>query len=981
MSDLKLISPLLDGLSVEKEISGHNGCSCYALRHTQTRESFVVKRISIPESDKQVRALILSGAYSDDAAVHSYYGSVAADIKNELDVGMQLAESGCFAGARSYQIEPKESGIGYDVYILYPKMLSLRSFLTQNAMTGLRAINLGIDLCDALAVCREAGYLFENIKPENVFLTAAGRFLLGDLGLASSQDLQYASVPENYLGAYSPPELSEITASPNLTIDLYSVGMLLYRIYNGNHGPFEDENTGEAMADKLRMTGKPLPTPIYADYELTAIILKACASRPEERFQTPEEMKQALIYYMQRNEVSDTLIVPPIVSSTEPIAAEMANIEEDSTPIRLTDAKMLDDDFRSSFAPNLSDSASREHASEAEPDLPVVVEPVPTAPESQTAAQVDPEATTSPEASKEPPLSSLDASDPDQMNLDAFLASINEVVAEEDAFLSPPKEPQPLSLSPVEPENDAGSPAYIDADDEAQAPPEQKRKRRRSRAVIPCVIAGFLLALGTAAYFLLTYFFVNVDALEVIRCTSEELTVALTTEDAADSFTVTCSDMYGNSYPADISGNQYTFKSLSPNTQYTITVHANGHRRLSADSASMLPITTPQATEITEFVAYAGEADGDVVLNFSYEGPAPAEWKVSYHNEDGTLSNTTLFSGNTVTLSGLSLNEAYTFTLESTDSVYLSGNVSTTLSVIPIVRVSQLTVSKIEGSIITVTWNTNEHLPPNWTVSCEADGFSTVTETVTEPSFTVEVPDLARDYLFTVTAKGMTTPVTLHLPANPTVVTALQAVNNENGTVTVSWETISGSPAGGWYVTYGVPTSNHEPRLQEAQGNSITLSDLIPDAQYTIALRPADGSDVFGTVETTVDTPAGGTFSSYGVSAAGTYISLWEKPNAAIWDYRSLNNAKNAFTAEEEIALCLEVSSRNSSADTVWVLYVIRDSDGNPISDAATQCSWNEMWYNRRHTSTIPNPGTSGSYTLEIYVNRSLLKTIDFSIT
>ena len=71
--------------------------------------------------------------------------------------------------------------------------------------------------------------------------------------------------------------------------------MLLYRVYNGNHGPFEDENTGEAMADKLRLTGKPLPTPIYADYELAGIILKACAFKQSERYQTPEELKQALV--------------------------------------------------------------------------------------------------------------------------------------------------------------------------------------------------------------------------------------------------------------------------------------------------------------------------------------------------------------------------------------------------------------------------------------------------------------------------------------------------------------------------------------------------------------------------------------------------------------------------------------------------------------------------------------------------------------
>lgn len=102
MSELKLVSPLLDQMSVEEEIAGHNGCTCYALRHVQSGERFVVKRISVPASDLQVRALILSGAYPDDAAVHAYYGSVAEDIKNELDTGMRLAENGYFAGASSY---------------------------------------------------------------------------------------------------------------------------------------------------------------------------------------------------------------------------------------------------------------------------------------------------------------------------------------------------------------------------------------------------------------------------------------------------------------------------------------------------------------------------------------------------------------------------------------------------------------------------------------------------------------------------------------------------------------------------------------------------------------------------------------------------------------------------------------------------------------------------------------------------------------
>ena len=173
-------------------------------------------------------------------------------------------------------------------------------------------------------------------------LTQSGRFLLGDLGLAPLEDLQYASVPENYLGPYSAPELSAITASPNPTIDLYAVGMLLYRIYNGNHGPFEDEATGEAMADKLRLTGKAMPTPIYADYELAAIILKTCAPASGGSLPDPGGLKQALVYYMQRNEVSDTLIVPPIVTPEAPLAPEAETDGEDA-PARMTDAEKLDE--------------------------------------------------------------------------------------------------------------------------------------------------------------------------------------------------------------------------------------------------------------------------------------------------------------------------------------------------------------------------------------------------------------------------------------------------------------------------------------------------------------------------------------------------------------------------------------------------------------------------------------------------------------
>ena len=1001
MSELKLISPLLDGMAIIAELSSHNGRTCYSVQHARTGERFVLKHISIPASDKQVQALLLTGAYPDEAAVHTYYGTVAEDIKRELDAGKRLAESDYFVPAISCQVEPKESGAGYDLYILYQQLVPLSRFIAESAMTGLRAVNLGIDICSALEVCRESGYLFGNLKPENVFLSPSGRFLLGDLGLVSMQDLQYASVPEEYLGAYAAPELSDIAASPNTTMDLYALGMLLYRIYNGNHGPFEDEHTGEGMADKLRLTGKALPTPIYADYELASIILKACSPAVEERYQTPEEFKQALVYYMQRNELSDTLIVPPIVSS--PILESFDEEEEEiSEPIRFTDAEMLDEDFRRSFAPDLS-GAGTEDDIEIIPEKPapqpkrhtVVAVPVEENEESAEEAEepigetapVDETPASEPETTEEIEAEEADLaeeeeanpSDPEQVDLDDFLASItnaidedSHIVDDEDGEEEEPSEESEEDTQPIE-----EPVTYIDAEADDEEPAEKKRK-------LPVIVAlaivfGILLILVAAVYLLITWHFVSVDGLEVTNMTTERFSLIVNTEEKPAHYSVVCTDQHGNAYPVDAEGNVYTFTGLTENSLYTVNITAAEKHRLTSASVSEFYVTTPESTEILTFEAALGETDGEAMLSLTYEGPAPVQWKLTYLNTAGK-SETVYFTGSAIKLSNLPLNDTYTFTLENTENIFLSGAVSTSIEVIPIVKASNFAVTEISGTSMTLNWNVGENLPKTWTVTCDANGFNSVDETVVGTSYTLQVPDYKRDYTFTLSAEGMIEPLVLVLPANPIVVSDLKATADAEGTANISWETVSGSPAGGWYVTFGHPKSNQEPTLREADGTSITLTGLIPNSTYVATLQPADGSNVFGSTQVTIDVPGTDLFGSYGVSADNTYISLWKKPSGSDWNYRSLSTRKSTFSTEEGIAVCLQANNRSKSDDEIQILYVVRDKDGNVVADATSRTSWNSMWQSLRHTSAIPNPGVSGDYTLEIYVNRQLLKRIGFTI-
>ena len=289
---------------------------------------------------------MFTGAAATVEDAQNYYKQVAADYQSELETLEKLSASpniGCY---RSYQIEPKEDGVGFEIYLLAEYRQTLSEVLAETPMTQSGAVNLGLDLCSALCSLREAGLIHRNVKPSNVYLSSSGHYLLGDLGIAKIDELKYCSMPENMLSSFSAPELFSLLGTIEPTTDIYSVGMILYRIYNGNHGPFEDEKTSARAADKLRVTGQQLPAPMYADYEMADILLKACAFKPEDRYQTPQELQEALLEYGKRNEASDALIVPPIEGEPEPIDP---NAEEEVEPVQFADTEQMADDFKEAF--------------------------------------------------------------------------------------------------------------------------------------------------------------------------------------------------------------------------------------------------------------------------------------------------------------------------------------------------------------------------------------------------------------------------------------------------------------------------------------------------------------------------------------------------------------------------------------------------------------------------------------------------------
>ncbi len=314
MSEINLNTTLLTNMEVLQCLGKKGGTAVYQVKSTKSEHLYVLKHISVPESQRQVEALLFTGAAADEEAAQAYYQQVVSDYQSELEQMLALANSPNLDCFRSYEIKPKEEGVGFDVYLMAEFRTTLEQYMAQTPMTQSTAVNLAMDLCNALSELRKAGLIHRDVMPSNIYLDAHGHFMLGDLGMAKIEELKFCSMPESMLSPYSAPELFELIANVNETIDLYAVGLILYRIYNGGHAPLEDEKTSAKAADRLRITGQALPAPMFADYEMAEILHKACAFQQEDRYQTPEEMKDALVDYMKRNQVGDTPITPPIVA-------------------------------------------------------------------------------------------------------------------------------------------------------------------------------------------------------------------------------------------------------------------------------------------------------------------------------------------------------------------------------------------------------------------------------------------------------------------------------------------------------------------------------------------------------------------------------------------------------------------------------------------------------------------------------------------
>ena len=271
-----------------------------------------LKVITVPQSQAEVQSAMEEGMSRQQA--EQYFYGVVEDIVREFAIMAKLKGTANVVGYEDHAVIRHADGIGWDILIRMELLNPLLPYAYAHPFARRDIIRLGIDICRALELCQKYNVIHRDIKPENIFVSDNGDFKLGDFGIARTIDRTMSGLSKKGTYNYMAPEVYR-GAEYGFSVDLYSLGIVLYRLLNRNRVPFLPAPPepitfhSRELALAKRMGGEPLPAPVHAEGRLAEIVQKACAFDPKERYSSPALMRQELEAILY-DEAAAALIYP-----------------------------------------------------------------------------------------------------------------------------------------------------------------------------------------------------------------------------------------------------------------------------------------------------------------------------------------------------------------------------------------------------------------------------------------------------------------------------------------------------------------------------------------------------------------------------------------------------------------------------------------------------------------------------------------------
>lgn len=166
-------------------------------------------------------------------------------------------------------------------------------------------LHICLSVLDALAVVHKAGMIHRDISPENIFICEDLTVKLIDFGAAKQVYLDGEQTMSVVLKpGYAPPEQYAKKDKQGPWTDIYALGATLYFAATGGK---PEESFGRVLEDTIKPVCEVNPEIPRA---MSQVIMRAMSVKIEDRYQTVEAMREALLAGEGQNAQMEPYVIP-----------------------------------------------------------------------------------------------------------------------------------------------------------------------------------------------------------------------------------------------------------------------------------------------------------------------------------------------------------------------------------------------------------------------------------------------------------------------------------------------------------------------------------------------------------------------------------------------------------------------------------------------------------------------------------------------